>query len=568
MHGLSPTLAIAALAMASLLAGCPEDNPDYCSSDQQCKDRDPLKPECHGEGNFCYEGCQRHANCTDATKSWYREGHPYCDPATRDCVATRPPDAGPDDGPDQPDLGDGDLGGDILVPDFGPNKLEDGEACTVDGQCKNGHCVDDVCCDGACGGTCEACNLTAAKGACTKIPASAGPQAECPGDADCGDGVCDGSGGCSYPKVGQACGTSTCSGDNVINSTCDSAHKCVTQAPQSCSPYACDTGTGACHTSCTQHGHCLSGSACDRTAAHMSGFGTCVDPAQADTVGSGQEIATVVNSTSKPVVLVPAGTYNTAIVLKSKTVKIISTATTGTSKLDPTPDGPAITVEDGASLTLQGLTVQGATAASGDGIYCQGTSTTKSTLVVMESTIADNKAHGVQASFCDVTLRRNVIQSNQAGGAKLSDGAFVVVNNVVVDNGTVSSAVIGGLSLSPTASTGNTLYNNTIANNGGSHIPTGGAVKCLTSVAIANSILYSNGSSPNLGCSFTYSDVEGGATGTGNINTNPTFTATFVPQEAACFNSGTATTGVTIIDITGGPRLKGSAVDMGAYEVQ
>jgi len=35
-----------------------------------------------------------------------------------------------------------------------------------------------------------------------------------------------------------------------------------------------------------------------------------------------------------------------------------------------------------------------------------------------------------------------------------------------------------------------------------------------------------------------------------------------------CVNAGTATTTITAIDITDGPRLKGSKVDMGAYEVQ
>ena len=339
------------------------------------------------------------------------------------CIAG--PDAQPDGGTDGlPDA-------DSQAPDFGPNKLDNGVACVAGAQCKSGQCVDDVCCADSCTGSCMACNLDGTKGTCSAVPASAGPQQDCAGDPKCGNGVCDGAGGCSYPNAGQPCGSICNGGGKLVVSLCDAAYQCVAQAPASCSPYTCDATANACRTSCTQHQECDPASACDRSAAHTAGTGACVPLAQADTVASGQEIATVVGATTKPVVIVPPGTYKQKIVV-SKTIKIIGKGSaTSPSKLDPDTDGAAITIQTNGKLTVQGLTIQGATGTGGDGLYCQGSSTTKATLVAVENTIADNKGHGVLGSFCDVTLRRNVIQSNQAGGAKLADGAFVVVNNVV-----------------------------------------------------------------------------------------------------------------------------------------
>jgi hypothetical protein len=46
-------------------------------------------------------------------------------------------------------------------------------------SCPSGHCVDGYCCNSACGGTCEACNLTSHEGTCTYIPNGQDPNNEC-----------------------------------------------------------------------------------------------------------------------------------------------------------------------------------------------------------------------------------------------------------------------------------------------------------------------------------------------------------------------------------------------------
>ena len=213
------------LGSGLLLSGCPEDNPDYCSSDQQCKDpsregHDPARPHCHGEGNFCYEGCASHQDCADSSRSWYRADRPFCDPVTSDCVAAPAHDGGQDgDGPPRDAVFEAgrDAGVDVDAP---LTKLENGESCQSETWCKSGLCVDKVCCDKICTGLCVACDVAGSKGTCTTIPSSAGPQAECPGDSACGNGSCE-NGACIFPKAGKPCGASSCSGGQQTTPTCD-----------------------------------------------------------------------------------------------------------------------------------------------------------------------------------------------------------------------------------------------------------------------------------------------------------------------------------------------------------
>jgi hypothetical protein len=76
--------------------------------------------------------------------------------------------------------------------------LNDGEACIGDGSaCFSGFCADGVCCDAACDGTCEACDVTGTVGQCTAV--ATGEQ-----DPD----TCAGTGECC--QADQTCGTDGC----------------------------------------------------------------------------------------------------------------------------------------------------------------------------------------------------------------------------------------------------------------------------------------------------------------------------------------------------------------------
>ncbi len=77
-----------------------------------------------------------------------------------------------------------------------------GADCTSDAQCRLGHCVDGVCCDKACSGTCEACTVQkksqGSTGTCGPILANTDP------DDECTNASCGGASHCAFP-LGTAC---------------------------------------------------------------------------------------------------------------------------------------------------------------------------------------------------------------------------------------------------------------------------------------------------------------------------------------------------------------------------
>jgi hypothetical protein len=92
---------------------------------------------------------------------------------------------------------------------------------------------------------------------------------------------------------------------------------------------------------------------------------------------------------------------------------------------------------------------------------------------------------------------------------------------------------------------------------------------------ILNSILW--GDTPNeivrsglATTSATYSDIQGGFTGTGNINSDPLFVNPglgnfHIPSTSPCKDTGTST-GAPPADLEGYPRPYNGLFDMGAYE--
>jgi hypothetical protein len=71
----------------------------------------------------------------------------------------------------------------------GPN----GATCAMAAECMSNFCVDGVCCNEACGGTCRACDLNGTEGTCGFVPDGTDPDNECQGgNPDCnGAGMCN-----------------------------------------------------------------------------------------------------------------------------------------------------------------------------------------------------------------------------------------------------------------------------------------------------------------------------------------------------------------------------------------
>ena len=179
-------------------------------------------------------------------------------------------------------------------------KLPNGSACNAGGVCASGQCVDGVCCNIACDGKCEACNLAGNLGACTALSSRTDPGAECGAtwcsgsapaclgscalDTDCKAGFACISGTCrALATNGTACTrdgecVSTHCADGVCCNTacggaCDACAQqgsvgvCKAQPARSagdpsCAPYACEGVLATCPSTCALEADCAAGLAC------------------------------------------------------------------------------------------------------------------------------------------------------------------------------------------------------------------------------------------------------------------------------------------------------------------
>ena len=165
-------------------------------------------------------------------------------------------------------------------------KKADGLSCSASNQCGNGNCADGVCCNQACGGQCQACDVPGNVGQCVAVNgAPHGPRSACAGSGTCG-GSCNGSNpsACAYPTV-QCRGASCTSGVATAAAACDGAGSCPSPSITSCNPYAC--GASACKTSCTADADCGAGDYCDGTGACVPKKGDGVACSASNQCGNG-----------------------------------------------------------------------------------------------------------------------------------------------------------------------------------------------------------------------------------------------------------------------------------------
>jgi hypothetical protein len=145
----------------------------------------------------------------------------------------------------------------------------DGATCAADAECVHAHCADKVCCDQACGGTCQTCNQASTLGACKSVAAGQDPRGVCPAgsgaNAVCQPGKCNGANQCNTAMPGTACTNAMCSGGTATAAgTCDANGNCQVPAGAPCSPYLC--GASTCKKPCGTDADCVTGYYCSAGA--------------------------------------------------------------------------------------------------------------------------------------------------------------------------------------------------------------------------------------------------------------------------------------------------------------
>jgi len=154
--------------------------------------------------------------------------------------------------------------------------------CSQADACAAGfQCVDGFCCNSACTGQCEACDVEAGEGTCVPISGEPhGDRVACPeaaSDDPCAAATCDGEERtmcAGFVGSSVSCRDASCEdGVATLAATCDGKGSCAEDTPLPCAPYACDATK--CKTSCASDADCEAGGHCDASTNKCVAGLTC-----------------------------------------------------------------------------------------------------------------------------------------------------------------------------------------------------------------------------------------------------------------------------------------------------
>jgi len=232
-------------------------------------------------------------------------------------------------------------------------------------------------------------------------------------------------------------------------------------------------------------------------------------------------------------VLVAPGTYVENINFLGKAIMVISMQGPEVTIIDGNQAGTVVvfnTAEDQDSV-LQGFTIRGGVATFGGGIYCEESSPT-----ITNCTICGNDAGGSYTGrgagiYCHLDTSPSITNCTITGNTGASRGGGIYFYD---SNPTITNCIISGNIAAPDGYGGGiycqepspTITNCTITGNSAWY---GGGIYCYTSdPTITNCIIWNN-SAEAIYVAFgdppvvTYSDIQGGWEGEGNIDANPSF---------------------------------------------
>jgi parallel beta-helix repeat protein len=305
-------------------------------------------------------------------------------------------------------------------------------------------------------------------------------------------------------------------------------------------------------------------------------------------------------------IIVRPGTYAENIDFKGKAVAVISEKGPELTVIDGGQAGTVVTASsgEGSDSVLDGFMLSNGWAYFGGGIYCKNSSPSlihnivasnqalyhcggiyndnASPLIagnIIEDNYADYSGGGI---YCvgnsSPVIAGNIISNNTAmyrgGGVYCENSPAGIINNMIFSNH--AGYYGGGIHFRDTASV--TITSNTVFGNHADYY--GGGISCEnSSPAIMNMILWDNiagyGSDheyyfySGAGPTITYSNVRGGAPGTGNIDADPLFVDPAAEDLHLTFDSPCVDAGSNITyphDFEGDPRVVPMIIDIGADE--
>lgn len=311
---------------------------------------------------------------------------------------------------------------------------------------------------------------------------------------------------------------------------------------------------------------------------------------------------------------VAPGTYYENIDFHGKAVRLYGRGGASATTIDGGGNGSVVTCANGetADTVLEGFTITGGSAQYGGGMYNHGSSPTVTDCTFSGNWAIDGGGMGNQGS--STTTVTNCMFSDNYGelGGGIDGGGLTVTNCIFSGNyalyggggilgaGTVTNCAFsdnyagwggGGIAGNTLTVTNGTFTGNSAGGNGGGIMGDsltvtnctftgnsaedsgGGIYTRWGSTTVINCILWfdSGGEVYNYSgdLAVTYSDIQGGFPGEGNIDADPLLDADGRLQAGSpCIDAGNSAAvpdGVTT-DLDGDRRIRGASVDMGAYE--
>jgi len=290
---------------------------------------------------------------------------------------------------------------------------------------------------------------------------------------------------------------------------------------------------------------------------------------------------------NEDIVLVGDGVYtglgNKDLDFKGKAITVISVNGPTNTIIDCEDSGRGFYFHngEGSDSIVSGFTIKnGLTTAQwpegcGGGIFCISSSP-----VIRNCILTNNTAYepggGIALHDSSANIEDCVIADNDAhaaGGISLWESSSVNITNCIV-SGNVAWNIDGAISVrrSTLALVNSTVYGN-MGSWGIGGLGCGDSGGSGSTVNIFNSIFWANVTGQlefgtTCTASVTYSDIQGGFPGNGNINQDPLFIGNgdfHITASSPCIDSGTPV-GAPATDLDGIVRPQAAGYDMGAYE--